>query len=296
MSDAPNAGATGPKPFVFVIMPFKDEFKKVYEEGIQPAAIAAGAHAERLDEQIYTSSMYGRLVNQIAKADLIVADVSEENPNVFYEVGYAHALNKEVFLVTNGSGKFHFDVQDRRHIVYRDGLAYLKQELTRSLTWAIRNPSHSKPSPSPCPLEVMLNGIAIPESGTNSPLGIPLNSEPWDNGDLVSRSSIQIRNLFTGRIVVDRVYWLSCEGQSVVPMSGNVRRAPSHVPHRYGDYGPPFRYRFQVSKNELVLPAYDTESIEVMLWQRKGRLVGSPYAIEVLANDRSYRFEFIPIG
>lgn len=295
MSTSSESSQTGPKPFVFVIMPFKDEFKSVYTDGILPAAIAAGAHAERLDQQIYTSSMYGRLVNQIAKADLIVADVSDENPNVFYEVGYAHALNKEVFLITDGSGKFHFDVQDRRHIVYRDGIAYLKQELTRSLTWAILNPAHAASRPVPCPFEVMLNGIVIPEGGASFRQSIPLNGEPWDNGDRVSRSLIQIRNLLTGRIVVDRVYWLSCDGQSIVPMTGNIRHSASHIPHGYGDHGPPYRYRFPISKEEVRLPAYDTESLDVMLWQKKGMLAGAPFGIEVLANDRSYRFEFVPL-
>lgn len=296
MSELTNTGQTGPKPFVFVIMPFKDEFKRVYEDGIQPAAIDAGAYAERLDEQIYTSSMYGRLVNQIAKADLIVADVSEENPNVFYEVGYAHALNKEVFLITNGHGKFHFDVQDRPHIVYRKGLDYLKRELTRWLAHAILNPSHSPSKPVPCPVEVMLNGIIVPEANPGPLAPIPLGFEPYDNGDFVSHSAVQIRNLLTSRIVIDRVYWLSCDNGSMVPIAGGARRSASTIAHGYGDHGPPYRYRYAISKEELKLPVYDTATIGTSLWRSKARTIGLPCAIEILANDRSYRFDFIPIG
>lgn len=296
MSEPANAGQTGPKPYVFVVMPFKDEFNAVYTEAIEPAAAAAGAHAERLDKQIYTTSMYGRLVNQLAKADLIVADVSEENPNVFYEVGYAHALNKEVFLITNGHGKFHFDVQDRPHIVYRKGLDYLKRELTRCITHAILNPSHATSKPIPCPVEVMLNGIIVPEATPGTFAHIPLRFEPYDNGDFISYSTMQIRNLSTSRIAVDRVYWLSCDEGAIVPIAGNVRRNASTISHGFGDHGPPYRYRYAISKEELKLPVYDTAIIDTTLWRSKVRTLSLPCAIEVLANDRSYRFDFMPIG
>ena len=86
------AMSTAPKPFVFVLMPFSEEFDDVYKLGIKPACHDAGAHCERVDEQMFSESMLERIYNQIAKADLLVADMSGKNENVFYEVGYAHAL------------------------------------------------------------------------------------------------------------------------------------------------------------------------------------------------------------
>ena len=44
---------TSPKPFVFVLMPFAKEFDDVYNSGIKPACIDAGAYPERVDEQIH---------------------------------------------------------------------------------------------------------------------------------------------------------------------------------------------------------------------------------------------------
>ena len=85
---------TAPKPFVFVLMPFASEFDDVYKLAIRPAADAAGAYCERIDEQIFADNILARLYNQIAKADLLVADMTGRNANVFYEVGYAHALGK----------------------------------------------------------------------------------------------------------------------------------------------------------------------------------------------------------
>src|SRR5437868_2856381 len=89
---------TAPKPFVFVLMPFAEEFNDIYKFGIKGAAEDTGAYAERVDEQIFTEGFLPRIYNQISKADVIVADMTNRNPNVFYEVGYAHALGKIVFI------------------------------------------------------------------------------------------------------------------------------------------------------------------------------------------------------
>lgn len=83
--------STAPKPFVFVLMPFDSSFKDTYTFGIKGAADDAGAYAERLDEQMFDEGMLERIFNQINKADVIVADMTDRNANVFYEVGYAHA-------------------------------------------------------------------------------------------------------------------------------------------------------------------------------------------------------------
>ena len=91
---------TLPKPFVFVLMPFDEKFDEVYKLGIKPACEDAGAYAERVDEQIFKESILERIYNQIAKADIFVADMTGRNENVFYEVGYAHALGKHVILLT----------------------------------------------------------------------------------------------------------------------------------------------------------------------------------------------------
>ena len=64
---------TNPKPFVFVLMPFSEEFNDAYQVGIKPACKDAGAYCERVDEQIFVENILERVYNQIAKADIIVA-------------------------------------------------------------------------------------------------------------------------------------------------------------------------------------------------------------------------------
>ena len=53
--------------------------------------------AERVDEQIYKEGILERIYRQIESADIIIADMSGQNPNVFYEVGYAHAKTRYAF-------------------------------------------------------------------------------------------------------------------------------------------------------------------------------------------------------
>src|SRR4029453_3589189 len=128
---------TTPKPFVFVLMPFDDKFNDIYKFGIKGAADDAGAYAERLDEQMFTEGTLQRIFNQIRQGDVIVADMTGRNPNVFYEVGYAHALGKLVLLLTQKAKDIPFDLQHHKHIVYSGKIQLLRSELATNLRWAI---------------------------------------------------------------------------------------------------------------------------------------------------------------
>lgn len=146
---------TKPKPFVFVLMPFAKEFDDVYQLGIKAACQKAGAYAQRLDEQLFGESMLQRIYNQIGKADVIVADMTDRHPNVFYEVGYAHALGKCVVLLTQKAEDIPFDLKHYRHIVY-ENVTRLLPELEKVVRWAVQQ-SSEKRRPDP-PVAVYLYG------------------------------------------------------------------------------------------------------------------------------------------
>jgi hypothetical protein len=80
--------------------------------------------------------MLERIYRQIEIADVIIADMSGRNPNVFYEVGYAHAKGKLVILLTSDAGDIPFDLKHHRHIVYGQSVATLRKQLTTDLQWA----------------------------------------------------------------------------------------------------------------------------------------------------------------
>jgi hypothetical protein len=138
---------TTPKPFVFVLMPFKEDFDDIYKLGIKEAAKEVGAYAERVDEQDFSEGILERIFNQINKADVIVADMTGRNPNVFYEVGYAHALGKIVLLLTQNGDDIPFDLKNKQHIIYGDTggkIQSLRNELKPKLNWAINESKRGK--------------------------------------------------------------------------------------------------------------------------------------------------------
>jgi hypothetical protein len=154
--------STAPKPFVFVLMPFNEEFDDIYKYGIKGAAEDANAYAERVDEQLYAEGILDRIFNQINKADVIVADMTGRNANVFYEVGYAHALGKIVLLLTQNADDIPFDLKHRPHTVYAGKIQTLREELSQKLFWAISESRRKRKQVSER-LLVSISGIEIPE-------------------------------------------------------------------------------------------------------------------------------------
>lgn len=158
--------STVPKPYIFVLIPFDKKFNNSYKFGIKGAAEEVNAYAERVDELIFTEGILEKIFNQINKADVIVADMTDRNPNVFYEVGYAHALGKIVLLLTQKADDIPFDLKHRQHIVYEGDIEKLKNELVEKLKWAIKESTGRRQNVSEKFL-VSIFGTEIPEASTS---------------------------------------------------------------------------------------------------------------------------------
>jgi hypothetical protein len=177
--------STGPKPFVFVLMPFDSAFRDVYQFGIKGAAEDIGAYAERVDEQIFDEGILDRIFNQINKADVVVADMTGRNPNVFYEVGYAHALNRVVVLLTQRAEDIPFDLKHRPHIVYAGSIERLRADLRSRLVWAIEESSRRRQrAATQYRLAVSLDDTDVPEAALAStmpsiPVEVPVHLRMW---------------------------------------------------------------------------------------------------------------------
>lgn len=153
---------TKPKPFIFVLIPFNPDFNDIYEFGIKGAANEIGAYAERVLDQKYTGGVLDRIYNQINKADVIVADMTGKSPNVFYEVGYAHALGKIVLLVTKNVNDIPFDLKHRPHIEYGN-IDTLRTKLIEWLRWGIIEAKKQADQSTIERYKVTLMGTHIPE-------------------------------------------------------------------------------------------------------------------------------------
>ena len=131
--------ATPSTPQAFVVMQFSDAFNALYKDVIKPTCEKFGLKAIRADD-IYKS---GLIINDIARsieeASVIIADITLDNPNVFYEVGYAHGIKKATILLSDRTReKLPFDVSGFRTLFY-DNTIGGKSDVEARLTTHLKN-------------------------------------------------------------------------------------------------------------------------------------------------------------
>lgn len=100
------------------------DFNRVYQDLIKPALEAAGMFAFRADEEIRPGDIRVDMFQELLIADLVVVDLTIDNPNVWYELGIRHALRaRGVVLISGGQSTKAFDVYTDRKLRYgiRDG-------------------------------------------------------------------------------------------------------------------------------------------------------------------------------
>lgn len=122
---------------VFIMMPFASDFDDVYD--VVRGAVAAvdeSMKVVRLDEIRAAGSITEDLVAEIRKSALCLADVTDSNPNVMWEVGFATALGKPVIAISQGSDKLPFDIKDVRTLMYNR--ASLSKTLRDPLSAALK--------------------------------------------------------------------------------------------------------------------------------------------------------------
>lgn len=100
---------------VFVILPLYDSehVKKVFDEGIAPALARFGFEAKRVDDQAIRGGIIDAIHRQIRESYFVIADLSFERQNCYYEVGYAQALGKPVFLCKTTGADVHFNIANQ---------------------------------------------------------------------------------------------------------------------------------------------------------------------------------------
>src|ERR1022692_1333472 len=105
----------------FVMQPFDGgPFDRRYEDIFAPAIKAAGLEPYRVDQDPNVSIPIHDIELGIRDSRLCLAEITEDNPNVWFELGYAIACGKEVVLICSAQrrAKFPFDIQHRTIITY----------------------------------------------------------------------------------------------------------------------------------------------------------------------------------
>lgn len=122
----------------FVIMPFKKEFEEIYGEICQ-VCIDLKIDCKRTDEVYSSKSIVETILERIAKSEIIFADLSEKNSNVYYELGVAHSLRDEdaVILITSDKENSPFDINHRYILSYDNrNLMKFRSDLKRRIIFS----------------------------------------------------------------------------------------------------------------------------------------------------------------
>lgn len=119
-------------PSIFTVMPFSSELDDVYYLGIREIAKELKCSCERVDEIEFVDGILEKIYDSISNSKIIIAEVTSPNPNVFYEIGYAHALEKPVILITKDISTAPFDIRGFNHIIY-ENIIDLREKLYNRL-------------------------------------------------------------------------------------------------------------------------------------------------------------------
>lgn len=213
-----SASANSPqrgRPHAFVVMPFGRkqgadgrwiDFNSIYSDLIKPCLEVAGFEAFRADEETTSGDILTDMFQELLLADLVIADLSIDNANVFYELGIRHALRKRgVVHIQAGRAYLPFDIYNVRTLPYHcdeggnpdpETLESDRQAIINAIqsTWkSDRNLLHS-------PVFNLLNGLSEPERKS---LRTPLATGYWaEYNTLQARIAIAQRQKRIGDVVL----------------------------------------------------------------------------------------------
>lgn len=129
----------------FVIQPFDGAtYDKRYTDVLAPAILAAGLEPYRVDRDQSATVLISMIEEQISNASAVVADITEDNPNVWYELGFAIASeHSPVMICSEKRARFPFDIQHRMIVRYKtestSDFEYLSGEITGRLKTAVEH-------------------------------------------------------------------------------------------------------------------------------------------------------------
>lgn len=131
-----------PKPTCFVIQTFDGgKYDRRYQETVKPALEKAGVEPQRADDILGLNPIIDKIERAIESAAICVAEVSEDNPNVWMELGYALAMNRPAVILCDKAvrSRLPFDIQHRPVILYRTDSKSGYDELEREIVRLVKN-------------------------------------------------------------------------------------------------------------------------------------------------------------
>jgi len=122
---------------IFVLMPFKRELQPIFTDHIRSVADRLSLSCRRGDDFFSSQSIIAEIWSAVFHSKLCVADCTGRNPNVFYEIGLAHAIGTPCVLISQSTEDIPFDLRHLRTIIYEytpRGMKQFEQQLQETIT------------------------------------------------------------------------------------------------------------------------------------------------------------------
>ncbi len=116
---------------VFVLMPYHQDFDDMYIS-IKNACVKHNLNCIRGDEQYIRGSIISHVIKNISSSCLIICLLDGRNPNVYYELGLAHAMDKNVILLTSELNNATTDIKSNK-LVFFDSYYKLEKNLEKEI-------------------------------------------------------------------------------------------------------------------------------------------------------------------
>lgn len=119
----------------FVLTPFAPSFSEIYST-IKSAVQKLGMTCSRSDDFYQSGRVMNTVLENIKRAEIIIADLTMRNANVFYELGIAHSIKGNVILLAQDAGDVPFDLRDFHMIIYENtaiGKRKLKMDIIKAI-------------------------------------------------------------------------------------------------------------------------------------------------------------------
>lgn len=120
---------------ILVLTPFHPTYREAYET-ISMVCQKAGFRCLRGDEEQAKGDILAHVIKLMVKARLIIVNIGGRNPNVLYELGLAHALDKRTILISQNLNSVPFDIRSKRILIYHN-VEELRHDLTQALLRAV---------------------------------------------------------------------------------------------------------------------------------------------------------------
>lgn len=115
-----------------VLMTFADEYEHLFESVLEPVLKKCGYDVFKANDSPKAGDIADEVIDKILNAEIVIAEVSVHNPNVYYELGVSHTIGSKTILIATDPGKLPFYLRPQRVLVYttdKQGRRQLRNDL-----------------------------------------------------------------------------------------------------------------------------------------------------------------------